>query len=81
MALRPFVNVICLIALYQYTDETGSLGEVRRGRSGRSSLLPWRSGGLPLHLYHRVCLQDYPPLSRGRARASSFIEQPMRLGL
>lgn len=24
-ALQPFVNVICLIALYQYTDETRSL--------------------------------------------------------
>ncbi len=33
-ALQPFVNVICLIALYQYTDETCSLTEVRRECSG-----------------------------------------------
>ncbi len=33
-ALQPFVNVICLIALYQYTDETRSLTKVRRERSG-----------------------------------------------
>lgn len=33
-ALQPFVNVICLIALYQYTDETCSLTEVHRERSG-----------------------------------------------
>lgn len=33
-ALQPFVNVICLIAPYQYTDETRSLAEVRGERSG-----------------------------------------------
>ena len=33
-ALQPFVNVICLIAPYQYTDETCSLAAVRRERSG-----------------------------------------------
>lgn len=33
-ALQPFVNVICLIAQYQYTDETYSLAEIHRERSG-----------------------------------------------
>ena len=44
-ALQPFVNVICLIALYQYTDETRALAEVRRERSGHiyfnTRLLLW----------------------------------------
>lgn len=45
-ALQPFVNVICLIALYQYTDETCSLAEVHRERCGHihfnTCILLWR---------------------------------------
>lgn len=43
LALQPFVNAICLIALYQYTDEMSSLTEGRGGPSiyFNASILPW----------------------------------------
>lgn len=44
-ALQPFVNVICLIAQYQYTDETYLLAEIHRECSGHihfnTCILSW----------------------------------------